>query len=422
MCQSLAYVTRDEDRATQLLVQLVKDPVWSVWWQASWSLGQMAVKSIKARWALQALSNSESGELRERAERGAIALRAGGRGQAGFLQRIMNADERRVRQIERNQAEREAVAAQAMRQAFGKRPPDPAETPWSTWADLAQAAWSTFDGQTEPHGLEAQQADEFLDMRPARLLLRAAEAHAAEAIDWARHMLSSDAEACRHRGLAWLQRLARLDPERVFRVARDLFAATDRPTYRDLARLLEGCLAARPARAHLWLREIVGRYPGHRAIARLAATARIGRIGNLCRAYAAVAQPGRADAALASALAVLAECRAYESGEALLDLYRVLRLLLEPTTLAQLPERRDDLARLLDAPQPPVDECVPVLRQLHTLAGLAAKSLQAHEDAGETQYMKEALDFARQIEPAVARMPAVPEKPVLAEPNSPAIR
>ena len=69
-CLCVAHMTRRHEDAVRLLVQLMKDPVWHVWWAASLSMGKKAVKSMAARWALQMLSQSPAKHLRTRASRG----------------------------------------------------------------------------------------------------------------------------------------------------------------------------------------------------------------------------------------------------------------------------------------------------------------------------------------------------------------
>ena len=408
VCLCLGHMTRRHDDAARLLVQLMKDHVWSVWWAASLSLGKMAVKSMAARWALQMLSKGSSEQLRERAARGLAVLGAGGRAESGLLKRLVSSEHRWMHDAERSQAKRESIAEDIMAEAVRRESLSPGTASWQPWGDLAERTWLKFEAAVAGGKPGYTLGDEFPDLKPAEPILRAAEAHPDEAIDWAARLLDQGPDAKR-RGVAWLQRFAQLDPERTFAFVRDCVQPEGGIAISHMATLIEACLAALPRRAHVWLREIVARHPGHPVLEELGVAARLDTIARLAAVYRALGEEGQPDTALMHAEAVFAECRRYDLGDELYRLCHILCSLVRTSRLREVAERRADLEGLLDLDIPDLEEIQTALRKLHSLMDLIGKGLQAHEEAGEIQYLTEARRVAEQIEPEVTQSGPAPE-------------
>ena len=413
VCLCLGHMTRRHNEAAQLLVQLMKDHVWNVWWSASLSLGKMAVDSVAARWALQMLTKSPVDSLRRRAIRGLTVMESGGQTETGFLKRLTSADHKWVYEVEKSQAKRAAVAEAAMARAVGHRTPNPDTGYWGPWGEVAEAAWRRFDTEIAGHASGQEEGDEFPDSDAAQCIIRAAKAQPEAAIDWAAALLSQGGLA-EHRGVMWLQRFSPFGPERTFANVHELFEGSMSISTDHLAALLESCLAAHPHRAHVWLREIAPLHPGHLALAQLPLIARLDTISRLSEVYADLCRDQIPDTVLKNAVTVFADCRAYDLGDELYTTYHLLWNLTRTSSLRELLEQRPHLQKLVRSKMEGVEETTTALRRLHDLLGLIAEALQAHDEAGEMQYLNEAQQAAEQIAAEVGHEAAVPELRIIA--------
>ena len=309
---------------------------------------------------------------------------------------------------ERTQTRRKAIAEEVMSKAASRGMPDRSAGNWKPWGELAEGTWLSFEAALGRGRPGPTPGDEFPDLDPAKPILDAAQARPADAIDWAAGLLKQGGDAA-HRGVVWLQRFAWFDPDRTFGIALGLLDDGGGMSIAHAAALLEACLATRPQSAHVWLRQIVAQHPRHPALDELSGIARLDTVARLAAVYKSLAEGEQPDTALMHAEAVFSECRHYDLGAELHQLHRALLTLARASSLREVVERRADLEELIARDEPRLQEPLEALRKLHELMGAIAEAMEAHEEAGEIQYLTEACHLAEQMEPEVTQNDSLPE-------------